>query len=143
MTKMTGQTTRNQAQFWKVLVILLGIVSLSSGLVKSPGFWSSYLLDIVGPAWGYVLIRAQYKGGSQRFINIRFSAEGAFLLVIGISFGIETLQYFEVYPSTFDPYDLLSYFSGALVVYIMDKILTSLRGKAHISIQLWGGVAYS
>jgi hypothetical protein len=31
-------------RIWKVVVILLGIISLSSGLLKTPGFWSGISL---------------------------------------------------------------------------------------------------
>jgi hypothetical protein len=118
---MTEQIRKKQAKFWKTSVILLGIISLSTGLYKGSGFWSSYVLDIAGPAWGYVLIRAQYRLNSERFMNIRFSPEIAFLVIVGICFIIEAMQFFEIYNSTFDPYDLLSYFSGVLVVYLVDK----------------------
>lgn len=81
---------------WKTLVIILGIISLFSGLLKTPGFWSSYLLDIAGPAWGYVLIRAHYKSEDSRFLTFRFSPEGALLTLIIMCFSIETAQYFGI-----------------------------------------------
>jgi hypothetical protein len=111
-------------RIWKVMVILLGIISLSSGLLKTPGFWSSYLLDIAGPAWGYVLLRAQYKAGNSRFLSIRFSPEGALLTIMVICFSIETAQYFELYNAYFDPYDYLAYISGVLPVYFFDRLLS-------------------
>ena len=120
---MIEQTRKKQVRFWKISVIILGIISLSTGLYKGSAFWSSYVLDIVGPAWGYVLIRAQYRLNSESFMNIRFSPEVAFLVIVGICFIIETMQFFEIYNSTFDPYDLLSYFSGVLGVYLIDKNL--------------------
>ncbi len=46
---------------WKISLILLGIISLSTGLSKRPGFWTSYVLDMTGPAWNYILIRGQYS----------------------------------------------------------------------------------
>jgi len=48
----------NTSRIWKIILIVLGIISLSSGMVKTPGVWPSYLLDIAGTAWGYVLLRA-------------------------------------------------------------------------------------
>lgn len=112
---------------WKVVVILLGIISLSSGLLKTPGFWSSYLLDIAGPAWGYVLIRAQYKSGDSRFLGISFSPEGALLMIILICFAIETAQYLELYTAHFDPFDYLAYISGILPVYLFDRLTVGLK----------------
>jgi len=110
-------------RIWKVVLIMLGIVSLSSGLVKSPGFWSSYLLDILGPAWGYVLLRTQYIAGDSGFLSIRFSPEMALTVILIICFLIETAQYFEIYDAHFDPYDYLAYISGILPVYLIDKLV--------------------
>ena len=42
--------------FWKITLILLCLTGLSTGIFKIPGFWTSYVLDIVGPAWCYILI---------------------------------------------------------------------------------------
>ena len=108
---------------WKALVIILGLISLSSGLLKIPGFWSSYLLDITGPAWGYVLLRAQYKTGDAGFLYVRLSPEGALLTIAIICFTIETAQYFELYKAYFDPYDYLAYISGITVVYLLDRLM--------------------
>jgi hypothetical protein len=108
---------------WKAVVIILGFISLSSGLLEAPGFWSSYLLDIAGPAWGYVLLRARYKSGEARFLSIRFNPEGALLTIVIICFVIETAQYFKLYEAYFDPYDYLAYISGILIVYLFDKLL--------------------
>jgi len=108
---------------WKAIVIILGVISLTSGLLKAPGFWSSYLLDISGPAWGYVLLRAQYKTGDSGFLSVRFSPEGAFLTIAIICLTIETAQYFELYKAYFDPYDYLAYISGIIIVYLLDRLL--------------------
>jgi hypothetical protein len=108
---------------WKAVVIILGIISLSSGLLKTPGFWSSYLLDITGPAWGYVLLRAQYKTGDSGFLFVRFSPEGALLTIVTICFAVETAQYFELYKAYFDPYDYLAYISGITIVYLFDRLM--------------------
>jgi hypothetical protein len=107
--------------FWKFLLIFLGLLVLSSGLISSPGFWSSYLLDISGPAMVYVLLRARYKSGNHTFLTLKFSPETALQIVILICFLIETSQYFKLYPSHFDLFDYLAYISGVLVVYVLDK----------------------
>jgi hypothetical protein len=118
-----GKRRHKYVWIWKVVVIILGMLSLSSGLLKNPGFWSSYLLDIAGPAWGYVLLRARYKSGEARFLSVRFSPEGSLLTIVIICFTIETVQYFELYEAHFDPCDYLAYISGILIVYLFDKLL--------------------
>ena len=115
------------ARIWKVVLIFLGIISLSSGLIKTPGFWSSYLLDITGPAWAYVLLRAQYRAGDSRFLSVRFSPGVALMTILVICFTIETAQYFELYPAHFDPLDYLAYISGILPVYLADRYLTGSK----------------
>ena len=126
---MNEEVRKKQAKFWKVCVIILGIISLTTGLYRGSEFWTSYVLDIAGPAWGYVLIRVQYRLNSERFLNIRFSPEIAFLVITGICFILETMQLFEIYNSTFDPNDFLAYFAGVLVVYLIDKILSKRKNR--------------
>ena len=111
------------ALFWKVLLICLGIISLSAAIFRGSEFWNGYVLDIAGPAWCYILIRVLYRTDTDKFLGIRFSPEIAFLIILGACFIIEGMQYLKVYKSTFDPYDLLSYFSGLILVYLTDKAL--------------------
>jgi hypothetical protein len=114
---------------WKIALIALGIVALSSGLVKKPGFWSSYVLDMAGPAWIYILLRCQYSSRTSEFMSLRFSPEAAFLLVFGIGVVIETSQYFKIYDATFDPYDYIAYMSLLLPCYLLDKYFQRRRNQ--------------
>lgn len=111
----------NNALFWKVTLILLGTISLSVGILKLGVFWTSYMLDIAGPAWGYVLIRGQYNSSSSTFFSAKFSPQLAALLSLGICFLVETGQYFKLYEATFDPYDYLAYCSLVIPLFIIDK----------------------
>jgi len=111
----------NIALFWKVTLILLGTISLSVGILKLGVFWTSYMLDIAGPAWGYVLIRGQYNSANSSFFSVKFSPQLAASVTLGICFLIETGQYFKLYLSTFDPYDYLAYCSLVLPLFIIDK----------------------
>ena len=86
------------------------------------------VLDIVGPAWNYILIRGLYSSKNQTFLKIKFSPESAALLIIGICFIIETGQYFRIYEAHFDPYDYLAYISLILPCYLIDKLI--LRNKS-------------
>ena len=114
---------------WKVLVIVLGVTSLMAAIVKIPGFWSGYMLDIAGPAWNYILLRGIYHSQNTSFLFIKFSPEGAGLLIMAICFIVETSQYFQLYDSYFDPYDYLAYVSLLLPVYFLDKHLSTGRKK--------------
>ena len=107
---------------WKISLILFGIISLSTGLSKRPGFWTSYVLDMAGPAWNYILIRGQYSD-KQTFCSFRFGPEFALFLIIGICFLIETSQFFKLYQAHFDPWDYLAYISILIPCYLIDKYI--------------------
>jgi hypothetical protein len=115
--------------FWKIAIIMLGIIGLSTGLSRSPGFWTSYVLDMVGPAWNYILIRSIYTSKNDTFFSIKFSPESAVIVIIGICFLVEIGQYFNLYTAHFDPYDFLAYISLILPCYILDKWILAWQGK--------------
>lgn len=134
MSLMFCRIHETETIFWKIAIIILGIVSLLTGIIKPSELWTSYLLDITGPAWIYILIRGQYKSQKATFLTIKFSPELALFLIVGICFAIETMQLLKLYESTFDPWDYLAYFSGTFLIYLIDtqinkkgKILTRLK----------------
>jgi len=108
---------------WKIAIILLGIIGLSTGLSNQPGFWTSYVLDMVGPVWNYILIRGQYSA-KQTFLFFKLSPEFALFLIIGICFLIETSQFFKLYKAHFDPWDYLAYISILIPCYLIDKYIS-------------------
>ena len=112
---------------WKVALIALGTIGLLSGLIKKPGFWSSYLLDMVGPAWIYILLRVLYTSGSSSFLSLKLTPIAAFLSIFGICATIETSQYFKIYDAHFDPYDYIAYTSLLLPIYLLDKYLLKFQ----------------
>jgi len=109
--------------FWKIAVILLGSTVLATCLIRVPGFWSSYVLDMAGPAMGYILLRVQYTSKESTFLSIKFTPVSAALLCSGICFVIETSQYFKIYEAHFDPFDYIAYASLLLPCFLLDKWL--------------------
>ena len=107
--------------FWKISLIALGLISLSTGILHFGDFWTSYVLDIVGPSMGYILIRVQYNSKDSTFLSFKFSPDLAALIIISICIIIETSQYFNLYDAYFDPYDYLAYCSGVLFFFTIDK----------------------
>ena len=93
---MMGSTNIKQIYFWKFSLILLGVIVLTASFMKSPGFITSYIVDICGPAWIYILIRVQYSAKRSDFLSMKFSPELAAIFIIGIGFIIETSQYFNL-----------------------------------------------
>jgi len=116
---------------WKISLIVFATLGLLTCFIPYPGFWTSYVLDIVGPAWGYILFRGTYSPGKSSFLAIKFTPEAAVLLVFGICIVIETSQYFQLYDAHFDPYDYVAYFSLLFPCYLADKILenSAINGK--------------
>lgn len=109
--------------FWKITLIVMGSLVLATCLIRVKGFWSSYVLDMAGPAMGYMLLRVQYTNRDSTFLSLKFTPECAALLIFGICFLVETSQYFNLYDAHFDAYDYLAYLSFLLPCFLIDKWL--------------------
>jgi hypothetical protein len=117
------------APYWAAAMILCGAAGLSSNWVDWGPFWSGYILDVCGPAWNYILFRALFTAYQEnRWISF-FNPWRTFLIFVLLCFGIETLQFFEVYDSTFDPWDLVAYLSLLLPFFLLD-LLQQKAGKS-------------
>jgi hypothetical protein len=81
------------------------------------------VLDIVGPAWNYILLRGIYTSKKSGSLFFRLKPDAAALIILAICFLIETAQYFKLYEARFDPYDYLAYVSLLLPVYLIDKYI--------------------
>lgn len=116
---------------WKIALINCGMITLSAGFVKTPGFWTSYAADIAGPAMGYILIRGQFNSHGYLFNRLRLSPIKAALLIVSICFFIETAQYLNLYKAHFDPYDYIAYISLVIPLYLIDKWLNYQLNKSR------------
>jgi hypothetical protein len=109
------------APYWAItLVILLG-TGLSTIWFDFGDFWSGYVLDMVGPAWTYVLFRGLFTAIADNIWTRFFSPNRTLIILLICCFGIETLQYFKIYDSTFDYWDLLAYISILVPLYLIDR----------------------
>jgi hypothetical protein len=108
--------------YWAGAMILFILMGISTTWYYIGSFWNGYMLDICGAAWNYILIRGLFTERKDNLWTRFFTPVRTYLLIIFVSFGIETLQYFEVYDSTFDPYDLLAYVSLLSIVFVLDMI---------------------
>ena len=126
----TGKPGISLNLFWKLILLVFGIVTISCGLIRIPGFWTSYGVNIFGAAFAYVLIRAQYRAGEKTFLSIGFSPEGAVIFVIAICFIVETTQFLQIYRSVFDLNDYFAYFGGAVFSYFLDKVISLIFKKS-------------
>lgn len=117
-------------RWWKAALIVLGTIALSTGLVRAGGFWSSYVLDIVGPAWGYILLRGLFSRRQPAMLSRRLTPGRTLLLVLGICALVEIAQYLELYDARYDPYDFLAYASLTVPVYVLDRSTLRRRGTS-------------
>ncbi|MEO2182738.1 MAG: hypothetical protein ABGY43_10575 [bacterium] len=106
----------------------LGVISCVTAFVNIPGFWSSYLFDIVFPAYLYICFRGLFltaQHDSQ--ILGYFSADAMLAIVVAVTFIMETSQYFGIYKGFFDPLDYLAYLSLLVPRYVFDIRLSRRR----------------
>lgn len=113
------------APYWAIAMFAFLVCGLLTVYIKAGGFWNGYVLDIVGPAWNYILIRGLFTGFRRNKWTRFFTPVKAFFLIFLVSYGIETIQYFGLYDSTFDPWDLLSYISLLTPLFLIDLYLKS------------------
>jgi len=80
------------------------------------------VLDITGPAWNYILFHGLFTSYIDN-VWTRFFTPGRTLLIFLVVYVlIEGAQYLNLYESTYDPWDLLSYVSVLMPLFILDSI---------------------
>lgn len=87
----------NIPMYWKVSLVTFGTISLATGIIRVPGFWSSYVLDIMGPAWNYILIRGLFSRTQPAMLSRILRPEAALILIVATCFLVETAQYLRLY----------------------------------------------
>jgi hypothetical protein len=108
------------APYWAAALIILGITGISTTWIDLGSFWKGYVLDMTGPAWNYILFRGLFTAKADNAWTRFFTPWTTFLIFLAVCFGIEAMQYFELYDSTFDPWDLLAYVSLLTPIFLMD-----------------------
>ena len=108
------------APYWAAVFVILWLTGLSTIWFDFGKFWKGYVLDMVGPAWNYILFRGLFTKKADNKWTRFFTPTRTLLIFLAFLFGIETLQYFKVYHSTYDPYDFLAYISLLVPFYLVD-----------------------
>lgn len=116
------QTHDRYAPYWAAGLVSLCFCGLATSWFDFGDFWQGYVLDMTGPAWNYILVRLLFRSFVDNRWSRFFTPRKTFILFVTIAFGIEILQYYEVYNATFDPLDFLAYISILLPVYILDSL---------------------
>ncbi len=109
------------APYWAMGLFILGTLGLSTIWIDLGTFWKGYVLDMTGPAWNYILFRGLFTSKADNLWTRFFTPNRTLLIFLIVCFGIETIQYFEIYDSTFDAFDLLAYVSILIPLFVIDK----------------------
>jgi len=115
------------APLWAAAVVVLCGTGLATIWIDLGAFWKGYVLDITGPAWNYILFRWRFTEWADNAWTRFFTPLRTYFIFILVCFGIETMQYFKIYDSTFDPWDLLAYLSILTPLFILDSIQNRIR----------------
>jgi len=112
------------APFWAAAIVVLGVSGLSTIWIDLGEFWKGYVLDIAGPAWNYILFRGLFTSYTENSWTRFFTPNRTLLIFLIVCFGIEGMQYFNLYNSTYDPWDFMAYISILIPLFILDSVLT-------------------
>ncbi len=117
------------APYWAITLVILLVTGLLIIWLKLGYFWKGYVLDMVGPAWAYILFRGLYTAKADNIWTRFFTPGKTLLIFLFVCFGIETLQYFKVYNSTFDYWDFVAYISILIPLFLIDNRVIKLSDK--------------
>jgi hypothetical protein len=117
------------APYWAAALLVLGATGISTVWFDLGDFWNSYVLDICGPAWNYILFRGLFTAKANNKWTRFFTPAKTFGIFILTCVIIELLQYFKVYDATFDWWDFLAYFSMLVPLFLADIHLVRLAKK--------------
>ena len=112
------------APYWAITLIVLMTTGLSTIWFKAGNFWNGYVLDMVGPAWTYILFRGLFTAQIDNKWTRSFTPKTTLIILLIVAYGIEILQFFKLYESTFDPWDFVAYSSILVPIFIIDLFLT-------------------
>lgn len=128
MSELEKMIHNKYAPYWAAGMFIFGLAGLSTVWFDTGDFWGGYGLDIMGPAWNYILFRGLFTGYRDTKWTRFFTPTRTVIIFILVAYGIEGAQYLEWYDSTFDWYDLLAYVSLLIPLYILDRFQASAVG---------------
>ncbi len=111
------------APYWAIALVLLCGTGLATIWADLGNFWKGYVLDMTGPAWNYILFRGLFTAKANNKWTRFFTPIRTLIIFLFVCIGIESMQYFNLYESTYDPWDFLAYISILVPVFIIDSKL--------------------
>ena len=119
--------------YWKAALVTFGTIGLATGAFRIPGFWSSYVLDIVGPAWNYILMRGLFSRTQPAMLSRFLPPEAILVIIVAVCFLIEAAQYLQLYEAHYDPLDFVAYASLVVPCYTIDRWLLNRHATSTSS----------
>lgn len=120
MTSRKRQNHDKLAPYWAAGLVVLGGTGLATVWIDLGDFWKGYVLDMTGPAWNYILFRGLFTSYTDNAWIRFFTPKKTFFIFLLVCAGIEGAQYFNLYDSTYDPWDFLSYVSILIPLFLLD-----------------------
>jgi hypothetical protein len=111
------------APYWAAALVIFAVTGIATVWIDLGAFWKGYALDIVGPAWNYILFRGLFTSEADNAWTRFFTPLRTLIIFIAVCIGIEVSQFFNLYDATYDPWDFVAYLSLLLPVFILDFIL--------------------
>jgi len=108
------------APYWAAALVILVVVGVSTTFLDFGAFWRGYVLDMTGPAWSYILVRRLSQAYADNAWTRFFTPCRTLALFVLFAWGIELAQYFQLYDSTYDPWDFLAYVSLLIPTFLLD-----------------------
>jgi hypothetical protein len=125
--EITKQRHEKYAPYWAAGLVIFGATGLATTRFDLGSFWSGYVLDMVGPAWNYILFRGLFTYHKDNAWTRFFTPVVTVSLFLIVCFSIELAQLLELYEATYDPWDFLAYTSILVPLFILDVIQNSNR----------------
>ena len=131
-TRSFQKTHDDYAPYWAMAMALLLGTGLASVQFDLGNFSNGYVMDMVGPAWNYILFRGLFTAQIDNLWTRCFTPKTTLIIFLMVCFGIETAQYFNLYNATFDPWDFLAYISILAPLFMLDSHLSSREKEASL-----------
>ena len=120
------------APYWAIALLIFWTIGFLTVLIDLGNFWKGYVLDMVGPAWNYILFRGLFTSKANNTWTRFFTPKRTVAIFIITSVAFETAQYLKLYNATFDIWDFLAYVSILIPLFLIDLKQLN-QGKKHIT----------
>jgi len=109
------------APYWAIALLVLCGTGLATIWIDLGHFWKGYVLDMTGPAWNYILFRGLFTSKANNAWTRFFTPIRTLIIFLLVCIGIESMQYFNLYEATYDPWDFVAYISILVPLFIIDS----------------------